>query len=137
MLGLDDKGTRHLVEKATASVLEAWSAMAPSDSYRKALTSSVIGEEGEVRLTGPSVWVERGSRPRDMRESLLASPKAKVSPLGGRYRSVPIGAGRFATASDKGQAWMHPGRDGTRCVVKLKLKLADLFGEVWARRDEP
>lgn len=134
LLGLDEKSVTRMITTATRDFYDAWSALAPNKAYRDGLSHKMVSAEvGEVTLAGQSVWLERGSRARDMREGLLNSPKAKISPKGGRYIAVPIGMG-MATASDRGKPWWYPGRDGARCLIKLKLKSSEILGNVWARR---
>ncbi len=134
LLGLDEKSVTRMLAAATQGLHEAWSALAPNKSYRDGLSHKMAGDDtGEVTLAGSGVWLERGSRARDMREGLLNSPKAKVSKTGGRYIAVPIGMG-IVTASDKGKPWWSRGREEAGCLIKVKIKSSEIFGTVWARR---
>lgn len=139
ILGLDPKSLRDRTERTIEAIYDEWKALAPNQRYADALMLEMTSDtSGRVTLEGPSVFAERGVLPRDMKEPILASPKAHRSKTGARYMAVPMknaqnGSG-FVTASDNGKPWMSKGRTGVGAIKRVRAMVPGLVQFFWSSR---
>lgn len=136
ILGLDSKSLRERTERTVEAIYDEWKALAPNQTYADALILEMRSDtSAQVTLDGPSVFTERGSNARDMRQGILASPKAhRSAKTGARYLAVPMANG-MRTASDRGLPWMAKAKTGTGAIKRVLAMVPGLVTHFWAARN--